>query len=95
MSVFQLIDFILQALKEPDRVTAIHLNMMELERYRQSGLEQAFTIPAPCQEGVIIATGILINDTIQFYLRQRRRAHNNVVFQGGALAGLMILVMMR
>jgi hypothetical protein len=43
----QLINFILQALKELGSLTTIHLDMMELERYGQSGFEPPLTIPGP------------------------------------------------
>ena len=49
-------------------MTAIHLDVMKLERHRQRGLEQVFAIPAPAEERIGIDARILVDDAVEFCL---------------------------
>ena len=66
-------------------MTTIHLNVMELERYRQSSLEPSFAISGPCQERIIELAAILVYDAVNLCLHKGRCANNHVVFKKSTL----------
>ena len=67
-------------------MAAIHLNMMELERYRQRGLEPSFAISGPDQERIVELSAILVDDAVNLCLHKGGCANNHVVFKEKALA---------
>ena len=64
----------------------IHLNMMELERYRQGNLKPAFAISCPNQKRIIELAAILVYYAVYLCLHQGGRANNHVVLKDTALA---------
>ena len=54
-------DFPLQQFKEHGAMTAVHLDMMELKRDRQRGLEASFTVLAPHHHRIAELVGVLVN----------------------------------
>ena len=70
-------------------MTAVHLDMMELEGDRQSGLEQPLAILSPCQEGIIEDATVLVHDTVEFRLYHSRSANQHIAFErrGNTFAG--------
>ena len=80
---FHPLDFLLQVFQKAAGMTAVHLGVVELEGDGEGGAEEAATVFPPNEEGVVVATGILVHDAVEFRLRQCRRAHNHAVFQRG------------
>ena len=72
-------------------MASIHLNVMELERYRQSSLEQSFTILTPHHHRIAELISLLVDDAVEFRLNHGRCADNHVVFKEGTLAFIRYL----
>ena len=66
-------------------MATIHLNVMELERYWQSCLEQSFTILTPHHHRIAKLICILVNTAVEFRLNHGRCADNHVVLKESAL----------
>ena len=67
-------------------MTTIHLNMMELEGYWQSGLEQSLSIFAPHHHWIAELIIVLVDDAIELRLYHGRCADNHAVIKKSALA---------
>ena len=72
-------------------MATIHLNMMELERYRQSSLEQSHAILAPHHHRIAELISILVDDAVEFRLYHGRCADNHVLVEEGALTFIRCL----
>ena len=66
-------------------MASIHLNVMELERYRQSRLEPPFTISGPSQERIIELAAILVYYAVDLYLYEGGCTNNHVILKESAL----------
>ena len=77
--------FLLQDIQETCCLASIHLYMMELERYGQSGLEPPFSVSSPNQERIIELTAILVYYAVNLCLNKSGRTDNHVVFKENAL----------
>ena len=81
-------------------MTAIHLDVMKLERHRQRGFEQVFAIAAPANKRIGIDARILVDDTVEFCLYDGRRADNSTVVAWdeaafvGCLGSQLLVVML-
>ena len=73
-------------------MASIHLNVMKLERYGQSGLEQSLTIFAPHHHWIAELIGILVDDAVEFRLYHGRCSDNYMVFKESALAFICCLL---
>lgn len=62
-------------------MTAIHLDVMKLERHRQRGLEQVFAIPTPTDKRIGKDARILVDDAVEFCLYDGRRADDGTVVE--------------
>ena len=82
-------------------MTTIHLNVMELDTYRQRGLEQSFAIPAPTDKRIGKDARVLVDDAIEFCLYDGRRADNSTVVAWdeatfvGCLGSQLLVVMLK
>ena len=68
-------------------MSAVHLDMMELEGDGERGFEPAFTIFAPCQER-IVDCAVLVDNAIEFRTCHSRRADFGGLIVQDVLAGL-------
>ena len=73
------VHFLLQKIQKPCRLFAVHLNVMKLKTYRQSGLEKAFAVLAPHHHRVAELVVELVDDDINFGADDRRRADYHIV----------------
>ena len=65
-------------------MASIHLNVVELERYWQSGLEQALAVLAPHRHRIAKLFCVLVDDAVEFRLNHGRCADNHVLVEEGA-----------
>ena len=72
-------------------MTSIHLHMVELEGYGQSGLEQPVSIPAPHHHRIAELISVLVDNAVEFRLYHGRRADNHVVVKASTLAFISCL----
>ena len=53
---------------------AVHLGMMEMEGDGERGLQPAFAVTTPCQEGIGEDAAVLVDDAVEFRASHCRRA---------------------
>ena len=73
-------------------MASIHLNVVELERYWQSGLEQALAVLAPHYHRIAELISILVDDAVEFRLYHGRCADNHVLVEEEALTFIRCLL---
>lgn len=75
-------------------MTTIHLNMMELEGYWQSGLEQSLSIFAPHHHWIAELISVLVDDAIELRLYHGGCADNHAVTKGRTLKDTVFLIVL-
>ena len=63
--------------EEPGGMSAVHLNVVELEGDGQSCLQPAFAVAAPHHHRITELVGVLVDDAVEFGGRHRRRAYHH------------------
>lgn len=69
----------LQQFEEAGGVCAVHLGVMELERYGERGFKPPFPISAPDYEGVVVDAAIHADGAVDVAFRQCRGADDHAV----------------
>ena len=72
-------------------MASVHLDMMELERYWQRGLEQSLAVLAPHHHWIAELVGVLVDDAVEFRLYHGRCADNHVLVEEGTLTFIRCL----
>ena len=68
-------------------MSAVHLNVMELERDGDRGFQPTFAVTAPHHHRIAEQVGILIDDAVEFGGRHRRCAYHHCIIYEGTFAG--------
>ena len=68
-------------------MSAVHLNVVELEGDGQSCLQPAFAVATPHHHRITELVGVLVDDAVEFGGRHRRRAYHHRTVHETALAG--------
>ncbi len=68
-------------------MSAVHLDMVELEGNGQGRFQPAFAVAAPHHHWIAELVGILIDDAVEFGARHCRCAYHHRIIYEGTLAG--------